>query len=129
MLTLHAYLYIHWYDETSYMDRLTVTIHEDHTALLDQLSGEGGPCDNRSESMRYIISAYENQQDLEGEIEELEKEIDSLENRLEESRRREIARDKTNQEIDVLREELSDARDETDAPFFVKWYRWYRRRG
>ena len=110
------------------MDRLTITIREEQTDLLDQLSGDDGPCDNRSESMRYIISKYEKDRDYEATIEELEGEIDSLENRLEESRRREIARDKTQQEIDVLRDELADARDDSDAPFFVRWYRWYRGR-
>ena len=109
------------------MDRLTVTIREEQTELLDSLSGDDGPCDNRSESMRFVISEYEKQLDLESEIDELEDEINSLENRLEESRRREIARDKTSQEIDVLRDELEEARDETDAPFFVRWWRWYRR--
>lgn len=111
------------------MDRITVTLDESQVDLLDELSGDGGPCDSRSESMRFVISEYESDRELEEQIENLEERNQSLENRLEESRRREIARDKTQQEIDTLREELHDARDEDDAPFFVRWYWWYRRRG
>lgn len=109
------------------MERITVTIEDKHTTLLDELSTDDGPCDSRSESMRYIISEYENDKELEATVDELEGEIDSLESRLEESRRREIARDKTKQEIDTLREELQQSRDDEDAPFFVRWWRWYRR--
>ena len=111
------------------MKRITVTLDESQVDLLDELSSDVGPCDSRSESMRFVISEYESDHELAERVEELEDENQALENRLEESRRREIARDKTQQEIDTLREELHDARDEDDAPFFVRWYRWYHRRG
>ena len=109
------------------MKRITVTVDESQIELLDKLSSDGGPCDSRSESMRFVISEYERERELEEQIEDLEKENEAIENRLEESRRREIARDKTQQEIDTLREELQDARLEDDAPFFVRWWRWYQR--
>lgn len=109
------------------MERITVSITEEHVELLDELSSDSGPCDNRSESMRFVIGEYEADRQLEERIEELEDENQALDNRLEESRRREIARDKTAQEIDTLREEMQEGRDD-DAPFFVRWYRWYRRR-
>jgi metal-responsive CopG/Arc/MetJ family transcriptional regulator len=111
------------------MKRITVSLEEEQVDLLDELSSDDGPCDNRSESMRFVIAEYEADRELDERIEELEERERDLENRLEESRRREIARDKTQQEIDTLREELHETRDERDAPFFVRWYRWYRRRG
>lgn len=111
------------------MDRITVSIRESQIDLLDELSADGGPCDNRSESMRLVIDEYENDKNLEEKIAQLEDEKKSLESRLEESRRREIARDRTNDKIDTLRADLRESQQMDDgAPFFVRWVRWYRRR-
>ena len=104
------------------MERITVSIEPEQLELIDELSGDDGPCESRSESMRLVIDSYETNRDLRAEIE-------SLEARLDESRNREIARDRTQAEIAQLREEIeADVRD-SDAPFFVRWYRWYKSRG
>ena len=109
------------------MPRLSISLSDGRYDRLEKMVDDG-VVKSKSKAVNKLITRGERVEELENEIEELEDEIDSLENRLEESRRREIARDKTQQEIDVLRDELADARDETDAPFFVKWWRWYRRR-
>ena len=102
------------------MDRITVSLEESQVELLDELSSDDGPCDNRSESMRYVIAEYEKDRDLQQQVADLEA-------RLDESRNREIARDRTQEEIAQLREEIQEEERDSDAPFFVRWWKWYRR--
>lgn len=103
------------------MERITVSIEPEQLDLIDEISGEGGPCDNRSESMRHVIAEYEKDRDLQQQVKDLEA-------RLDESRNREIARDRTQEEIAQLREEIRSEERDSDAPFFIRWYRWYRSR-
>jgi Arc/MetJ-type ribon-helix-helix transcriptional regulator len=110
------------------MDRITVSLEEEQISMIESLSGDGRPYDSKSDCMRDIIREFKKNRDHEQEIEELQQEITSLENRLEESRRRERARDTTNEEIAQLRQDIEQEQRSNDAPFFVKWYRWYRDR-
>jgi predicted RNase H-like nuclease (RuvC/YqgF family) len=121
------------------MPRLSISLSEERSEKIEKMVDDS-VVNSKSKAVNKLITRGERlgecerrierlTEEYEAEIEELEDEIESLENRLEESRRREIARDKTQQEIDTLREELHETRDERDAPFFVRWYRWYRRRG
>lgn len=103
------------------MDRITVSLEPEQVELIDELSGDGGPCESRSESMRYVIAEYERDRDLQQQVADLEA-------RLDESRNREIARDRTQEEIAQLRDEIREEERDSDAPFFVRWLRWYRSR-
>jgi Arc/MetJ-type ribon-helix-helix transcriptional regulator len=110
------------------MERITVSIESEQIDLIDTLSGDDAPYENKSECMREIIRKYENERQLEEKVEELEDGLQSKEAQLEESRRREIARDNTEQKIDVLREEFQQENTEVEEPFFIRWYRWWKSR-
>jgi Arc/MetJ-type ribon-helix-helix transcriptional regulator len=103
------------------MERVTVSIESEQLALIDELSQDNGPCDNRSESMRYVIDSYEKDRDFEQEVRDLE-------NRLDESRNREIARDNTQEQIAQLRQDLEQEQQSDNAPWPVEWYRWFKNR-
>lgn len=103
------------------MERLTISIRPEQVELIDELSQDDGPCDNRSESMRYVIDEYEKDRDLQSEI-------DSLRARLDESRNREIARDNTQEQIAQLRSDIEQEEQSEDTPFFIRWLRWYQNR-
>lgn len=56
------------------MKSITVSIEEDHIETLDELSQDSGPCANRSEAMRMIISQHSDAQRLAEENERLQRE-------------------------------------------------------
>lgn len=56
------------------MQPVTVSLRDEHTDLLEELSADGGPCTNRSEAMRMIIDQYNETNDLRQENERLRNE-------------------------------------------------------
>ena len=56
------------------MPRLTVTVDEDHAALIDELSNEDGQYASKSEAVRECIQAYERVDELEVENDRLRRE-------------------------------------------------------
>lgn len=116
--------------------RLSISLSDERHQRIEKMVDDG-VVKSKSKAVNELINRGEEADKLQDEVENLKhqldnqareykQEISTLENRLEESRQREIARDKTKQEIDVLREELQQSRDLENAPFFVKWWRWYK---
>lgn len=101
------------------MPRLTVTITEDQSEFLEELSGDGGEYESKSAAVRKFIRRGEDVHTLEEKLERRERRIEELEEQL--ARRSEIE-----EKIDEVALAVQD--DELDAPFFVEWYRWYRSR-
>ena len=60
--------------DSSKTGRARTTSGESYVDLLDELSSEGGPCTNRSETMRMIIDQYNEQTELAKEVERLNRE-------------------------------------------------------
>lgn len=56
------------------MPRLTATVDEDHAALIEELSGDGGQYASKSEAVRACIQAYERVSELEVENDRLRRE-------------------------------------------------------
>lgn len=120
------------------MPRLSISLSQDRYDKVENMVDDG-LVKSKSKAVNKLISRGEKAEHLQEKIESLkhqldnqareyEQEISTLENRLEESRQREIARDNTNQEIAQLRENLEQQNQSDDAPFFVRWYRWYQNR-
>jgi Arc/MetJ-type ribon-helix-helix transcriptional regulator len=76
------------------MARLTVTIDDDQSEFLDEISGDDGDYDSKSEAVRKFIEQGE-------EAHELQERIDELEDRLEAREDR----------IDTLEEQLQERHD------------------
>jgi Arc/MetJ-type ribon-helix-helix transcriptional regulator len=57
------------------MPRLTITISEDQSELLEELSGEAGEYDSKSEAVREFIQAGERQVELQAQVDELRERV------------------------------------------------------
>ena len=66
------------------MEPVTVSLTEKQIALLEELSGDGGPCKNRSEAMRMIIDQYNETKELKKENERLQRQLIATNKRVEE---------------------------------------------
>jgi TolA-binding protein len=62
-------------------------------------------------------------------VEELEREVEHKEARIEELRNQMTARENQSERIEALERRIEDQQDRADAPFPVKWWRWWQRRG
>lgn len=109
------------------MQRLSISLTDDRYLRIEKMV-EDGTVKSKSKAVNKLINRGEKVEELQETINQLEDENVSLENRLEESRQREIARDNTNTEIARLRQDVEQSSRSEDAPFFIKWYRWYQNR-
>jgi Arc/MetJ-type ribon-helix-helix transcriptional regulator len=66
------------------MPRLTITIDDDQSELLDELTQDGGEYESKSAAVRDFIQAGEERRELQAEIEKLRDRLDSREDRIEE---------------------------------------------
>jgi Arc/MetJ-type ribon-helix-helix transcriptional regulator len=64
------------------MPRLTVTITDEQSDLLDELSGDGGEYESKSAAVRDFIQAGEQRQELHEEIAQLRERLESREQRI-----------------------------------------------
>lgn len=104
------------------MPRLTVTITEDQSDLLDDLSGDDGEYESKSAAVRNFIQSGEERQQLREEIVRLEERLESRENRIDELEEQLTKRSQIEDKIDVL----ATQEQAPDPPFFVRWYQWAR---
>lgn len=64
--------------------RLTITIDDEQSQLLDDLSGEGGEYDSKSEAVRDFIQAGKEHRELQTEIDTLRDRLEAREERIDE---------------------------------------------
>jgi TolA-binding protein len=69
------------------MHRLTVSITEEQAALLDDVSGEGGEYESKSEAVRDFIQAGERERELRAELARVEERLSNREARIEDLER------------------------------------------
>ena len=99
------------------MDRITVSIEPHQREMIDELAGDGGPYESRSEVVRAALRSYEQVEDLEREVERLNRE-----------RRQLLEQREENQELVRFAEEqrslVSEQRDRQNAPVWrrAKWW-------
>ncbi len=113
------------------MPRLTITISEDQSELLEELSGEAGEYDSKSEAVREFIQAGERQVELQAQVDELRERVQSRENRIKdlESQLRERSQVETKidnlpdriQSHETYQERRQRLLDEASVPTRIKW--------
>jgi Arc/MetJ-type ribon-helix-helix transcriptional regulator len=108
------------------MPRLTVTITEEQSDLLDEMSGDAGAYESKSAAVRNFLQAGEERQALREEIARLEDRLESREARVAELEEQLARRSQVEEKVDVLAERVEDRERAADAPFFVRWARWFR---
>lgn len=102
------------------MQQISIKLSDDAIDSLDQLAEDehGG---NRSEAAREIV-----EKGL--EYDKMKVERDHAEARADQLREQMIERENTEQEVTALRERIEQRERAADAPFVVRWLRWWRSR-
>ena len=99
------------------MPRFTVTLTEEQTALLEELSSDGGPYESKSETVRSFIQDGERLTELERENERLHRERRQLLEQREEHR--ELVR-----YAEERRDHERSARERQQQPAWVRAWWW-----
>lgn len=92
------------------MSRLTVTIEEEQSELLEELSQEGGEYDSKSEAVRDFIQQGETVRELRDEIVRLEERLEQRERRIDELETQLTERSRVEEKIDELPDKVREAR-------------------
>ena len=103
------------------MRNVTVRLRDE---TVDDLDDEADEQDvSRSEYIREILDDRHKVEQLTEEVERLQERLESRENRIDELEEQLARRSQVEEKVDTLAKQ----QDEADAPFFVKWYRWWQR--
>ena len=89
------------------MPRLTITITDDQSDLLDDLAGDGGEYESKSAAVREFIQAGEQLEECQAEIEQLRDRLDSREQRIEQLEEQLAKRSNIEQKIEDLPAKLT----------------------
>ena len=94
------------------MHRLTVSITEEQAELLDDVSGEGGEYESKSEAVRDFIQAGERERELREELARVEERLSSRAARIEDLEREHAERVEELQDRITSREERIEQLEE-----------------
>jgi Arc/MetJ-type ribon-helix-helix transcriptional regulator len=100
----------------------TVRLQEELIDRLDQEADDRGL--SRSDYIRQILRERHETDELRQEIEQLRDRLETREERVTELEEQLARRSRVEEKVDTLAKQQT----ESDAPFFVRWYRWWRRR-
>ena len=101
------------------MQQLSIKLPDDAIESLNDLADEEHD-GNRSQAVREVVRKGLKYDDLKVERERAEARADQL-------RRQMVERENTEQEVVALRRRIEERERSADAPFFVRWARWWRR--
>lgn len=103
------------------MPRFTLTISDEVDEFLEKESDDNGEFSSKSEVMNHYFEQGRR-------VEKLERELEIKQNRIEDLRRQMVEREKVEEKVDVLAKRMEDQERAADAPFFVRWMRWWQSR-
>lgn len=103
-------------------DGITIRLQTD---LIDRLDDEAEEKDvSRSAYIREILHNRHEATELQQKVETLQERLESRENRVTELEDQLRERSRIEQKVDTLAKKERDS----NAPFFVKWWKWYQDR-
>ena len=95
--------------------------------LIDRLEGEAEEAGvSRSEYIRQILRERREKEALHEEVAMLESRLESRESRISDLEEQLARRSQVEEKVEEVALEVREDREESNAPFFVKWYRWFR---
>lgn len=98
-------------------------------SLIEDLDTEAEERDvSRSEYIRQILSERHRAEELAEEVDTLRDELRRREDRISELEDQLARRSQLEDKIEDVALEVREDRQERDAPFVVKWYRWFKNR-
>jgi uncharacterized coiled-coil DUF342 family protein len=107
----------------------TIRLEEQLIEDLDSEAEEKGI--SRSEYIRQILRERGESEELREEIDTLRQRLESREERIEELEQQLTRRSQIEEKVEEVAlevREVREEREESNAPFFVKWARWFRER-
>jgi metal-responsive CopG/Arc/MetJ family transcriptional regulator len=105
-------------------DSITIRLEDELIARLEEEAEEEGV--SRSEYIRQILREQGERRELEEEIDTLRQRLETREARVEELEKQLTRRSQIEDKVEEVALEVREERAESNAPFFVKWYRWFR---
>jgi len=103
-------------------DSITIRLQSD---LIDSLEAEADEQSvSRSEYIRQILRQRHEVDELQEKVDTLQERLDSREDRVTELEKQLTERSRIEEKVDTL----AKKEQESDAPFFIKWYWWYKSR-
>jgi predicted DNA binding CopG/RHH family protein len=102
---------------------ITVRVSDDLLDDVDEAADEAGV--SRSEYVRERLREKDEIETLEAKVERLSERLESREERIDTLEQQLARRSQIEEKVDTL----AKRQESPDAPFFVKWARWFRRRG
>lgn len=110
------------------MGRIQTTVRLEES-LIDDLDEEAEEKDvSRSEYIRQILRERDEREELRDEIHTLRERLESREERIEELEQQLTRRSQIEDKVEEVALEVREEREASNAPFPVKWYRWFRNR-
>jgi TolA-binding protein len=110
------------------MSRTQTTIRLEES-LIEDLDSEAEERDvSRSEYVRQILRERRESEELREEIDTLRDRLESREERIEELEQQLARRSQIEEKVEEVALEVREDREESNAPFFVKWYKWFQER-
>lgn len=103
------------------MVRVTASVDEEDKEYIQEQSKEDAEFNSMSEVMRDCITAHKERNELENKIERLHDRLESREERIETLEEELARRRNVEEKVDTL----AKRQETSNAPFFVKWYRWF----
>jgi predicted transcriptional regulator len=103
------------------MEHLSVTVEEDTVEYIEELAEKRDS--SRSQIVRELIADGQQAEEYQQEVEELQERLDSREARIDELEEQLARRSQLEEKVDTLAKQ----QEEPEAPFFIKWYRWWQR--
>lgn len=100
------------------MKRITVSLRREQLEEAERRVEEGEP-ESKSEAIRQMIDEADR-------VEGLEHDLEVAEARLEDLRRQMVERENIEEEVTALANRVEDQEATLSAPFFVRWYRYFR---
>ena len=103
-------------------DSITIRLQSD---LIDSLEAEADEKDvSRSEYIRNTLQNRHEADELREKVEQLQDRLESREKRIDELENQLRQRSHIEEKVDTL----AKREQESNAPFVVKWYRWFKNR-
>jgi len=96
------------------MPRLTITIDENQSDFLEELTGENGEYESKSAAVRNFIQAGEERRELEKEVDRLRNRVETREERIEELESQLRKRSQIEDKIEDLPDKIRDAGSYTE---------------
>jgi len=97
--------------------------------LIDRLEAEAeNESVSRSEYIRQTLRERHESEELREKVSSLRDRLETRENRISELEEQLARRSQLEDKIEDVALEVREDRQERDAPFVVKWYRWFKNR-